>query len=77
MFFWTILFLLLIALLVAIVPAWPYSRRWGYAPTAVALLVLIVFLALTYIGYIGPWVQEGPPFNVEEGPAATAPAAAQ
>jgi len=77
MFFWTILLLLLLALLVAIVPAWPYSRRWGYTPTALALLALIGFLALTYVGYIGPWVQEGPPFNVEEGPLETVPQTAQ
>jgi len=77
MFFWTILLLLLLALLVAIVPAWPYSRRWGYTPTALALLVLIGFLALTYVGYIGPWVQEASPFNVEEGPLETVPQTAQ
>ena len=68
MFFYGVLLLLLVALLVAVIPAWPYSRRWGYTPTAAALLVLLGFLVLTYIGYIGPWEQEGPPFRVEEGP---------
>jgi hypothetical protein len=52
---------------VASVPAWPYSGRWGYTPTAVAVLVLLGFMALTYVGYIGPWEQEGPPFHIEEG----------
>ena len=44
------------------------DRRWGYAPTAAALLVLLGFLVLTYIGYLGSWQQQGPPFLVEEGP---------
>jgi hypothetical protein len=67
MYFWTFLFLLLLALLVAVVPVWPYSRRWGYAPTAVAVVVLVGLLVLSYIGYIGPWQQAGPPF-VEAAP---------
>jgi hypothetical protein len=67
MYFWIFLFLLLLVLLIACVPVWPYSRRWGYTPTAAALLVLLGFMVLSYIGYIGPWTQEGPPF-VEEGP---------
>lgn len=68
MLFWVFLALLLLALLVATVPVWPYSRRWGYAPVSIAILVLLVFLVLTYIGYIGPWEQAGPPFLVDEGP---------
>ncbi len=29
----TLLFIVLVALVVGAVPAWPYSRSWGYAPT--------------------------------------------
>jgi hypothetical protein len=62
-FFWVFLALFLVALLVAVVPAWPYSRRWGYTPTAFALIVVLGFLVLTYIGYIGPWQKvAGPPY---------------
>jgi hypothetical protein len=68
MFSYYVLLLLLVALAIAVIPAWPYSRRWGYPPTATALLVLLAFLVLTYIGYIGPWEQEGPPYDVEEVP---------
>ena len=68
MLFWAFLCLFLVALLLAVIPAWPYSRRWGYTPTAMAGLVLLGFLVLTYIGYIGPWVQQGPPFYVDEAP---------
>ena len=74
MLFWVFLALLLVALLIATVPVWPYSRRWGYAPVSIAILVLLVFLVLTYIGYIGPWQQAGPPFLVEEGPIPEEPA---
>jgi hypothetical protein len=68
MLFWVFLAVLLVALLIAAVPVWPYSRSWGYVPVSIAILVLLGFLMLTYIGYIGPWEQAGPPFFVEEGP---------
>jgi hypothetical protein len=62
MYFQAFLFLLLLALLIAVVPIWPYSRRWGYTPTLVAVAMLVGLLALSYIGYIGPWQQVGPRF---------------
>ena len=71
MLFWSFLFLLLVALLIAWVPVWPYSRRWRYTPTALAVLVLLGFMVpsyVGYIGYIGPWTQAAPPFDVEEAP---------
>jgi hypothetical protein len=84
-YFWVFLALFLVVLVVAVVPAWPYSRRWGYTPTAVALIVLLGFFALTYIGLIGPWRQEGPPYVEHKvpapatppGPSETPPAASQ
>lgn len=38
----------LILLLVAVVPAWPYNRNWGYYPTGGvgAILVLTIVLLL-------------------------------
>ena len=42
-----ILLVLLIILLLGAVPAWPYSRNWGYGPSGgVGLLVLIVIILL-------------------------------
>ncbi len=43
-----ILFIILAVLLIGAVPAWPYSRRWGYYPTGIlgTLLVVILVLAL-------------------------------
>src|SRR5437762_14333218 len=42
-----ILLILLVVLLVGAVPAWPYSRGWGYYPSGgVGLLVLILIILL-------------------------------
>ena len=42
-----ILLIILIILLLGAVPAWPYSRNWGYGPTGgVGLLVVIVLVLL-------------------------------
>jgi len=40
----TLLLLLMVILVVGLLPSWPYSRSWGYAPTGVFGLLLIVFL---------------------------------
>lgn len=45
----TILIVVLVLLVVGAIPTWPYSRQWGYYPSGllgVALLVLLI-LALT------------------------------
>jgi hypothetical protein len=36
------------------VPAYPYSRRWGYGPSGVVGLLLIVLLVLLFMGTV-PW----------------------
>jgi hypothetical protein len=46
----TILLIVLILLLVGMLPAWPYSRTWGYYPTGGIGLVLIVVLLLVFLG---------------------------
>jgi hypothetical protein len=40
----------LIVLLLAALPAWPYSAGWGYYPSGGLGLVLIVLLVLALIG---------------------------
>jgi hypothetical protein len=44
-----ILVIVLLLLLLGAVPAWPYSRGWGYGPSGILglLLVIILILALT------------------------------
>ena len=42
-----ILLIILIILLLGAVPAWPYSRNWGYRPSGgIGLLLLIVIILL-------------------------------
>jgi hypothetical protein len=48
----TILLIVLILLLIGAVPAWPYSRGWGYAPTGGLGLVLVIVIILLLLGVI-------------------------
>ena len=42
-----ILLILLIVLLLGAMPAWPYSRNWGYGPSGgLGLIVVIVIVLL-------------------------------
>jgi hypothetical protein len=48
----TLLLIILILLLLGAVPAWPYSRGWGYMPSGVVgflLLILVIMLAMGLI----------------------------
>ena len=45
-----LLLIILIVLLFATVPAWPYSRGWGYYPSGLLGVVLIVILVLVLLG---------------------------
>jgi hypothetical protein len=45
----TILLIVLILLVLGALPAWPYSRSWGYYPSgALGLLLVIVFLLVLF-----------------------------
>ena len=46
----TILLLIVIILIVGALPSWNYSRSWGYAPTGVLILLLLVFLIWAIAG---------------------------
>lgn len=41
-------------LLIAAVPIWPHSRRWGYRPTLVLGLVFMMIAVFVAIGGFGP-----------------------
>lgn len=40
----------LMFLSVALLPVWPFSRRWGYAPSATAGILLIGLIGLLRLG---------------------------
>lgn len=46
----TILLIIVVLLLVGAIPSWPHSRSWGYAPSGVLGLVLVVLLVLFLMG---------------------------
>jgi hypothetical protein len=46
----TILLIVLVLLLVGALPAWPHSRSWGYAPSGVFGLLVVILLLLLLTG---------------------------
>lgn len=46
----TILLIIIILLLIGAIPAWPYSRGWGYGPSGLLGLVLVVIVVLLLLG---------------------------
>ncbi|HJR21152.1 MAG TPA: DUF3309 family protein [Dongiaceae bacterium] len=48
----TILLIILILLLIGSVPAWPYSRSWGYAPSGLLTILVVVAIVALLTGYI-------------------------
>lgn len=46
----TILLIVLVLLLIGAIPTWPHSRSWGYAPSGVLGLVVIVLLIMVVTG---------------------------
>ena len=48
----TILIVGLVLLLVGAIPAWPHSRQWGYFPSGLLGIVLLVLLILALTGRV-------------------------
>ncbi len=49
---------ILVLLIVALVPVWPYSARWGITPAMVVLVLLIVWILVLMFGWVAftwPW----------------------
>lgn len=44
------LFVLLIVLVIGALPAWPYSRTWGFYPSSVIGLIIIVLIVMALSG---------------------------
>jgi hypothetical protein len=47
-----LMLLLLLVIVLAVMPAWPYSRGWGYYPSGGLGAVLIILVVLMLLGYI-------------------------
>ena len=46
----TILLIVLILILVGVIPAWPHARSWGYGPSGIVCVLLLVVLVLFLMG---------------------------
>ena len=47
-----ILLIVLILALAGVIPTWPHSRSWGYAPSGVVGLVVIILIVMLVTGGI-------------------------
>ena len=48
----TILIIILILLLIGAAPSWPHSRGWGYYPSGLLGLILLIVVILLLLGRI-------------------------
>lgn len=46
----TLLIIVLIVLLIGAVPSWPHARSWGYGPSGILGLVLLIVIILALTG---------------------------
>ena len=48
----TILLIVLILMLVGVLPTWPHARTWGYGPSGILGVVLVIVIVLLVMGRI-------------------------
>jgi hypothetical protein len=48
----TVLLVIVILLLIGAFPSWPYSRGWGYGPSGLVSVLLIVLIVLMLTGRV-------------------------
>jgi hypothetical protein len=48
----TLLLIVLIILLIGAAPTWPHSRNWGYGPSGILGVVLVILLVMALLGRI-------------------------
>jgi len=46
----TILIIVLVLMLVGVLPTWPHSREWGYAPSGIVGTVVLILVVLFLLG---------------------------
>ena len=49
---YTVLLIILILLLIAALPTWPYSGGWGYYPSGILGIILVIVLVLVLMGRV-------------------------
>lgn len=48
----TLLIIVLLLFVIGALPAWPYSRRWGYYPSGGIGLILLILIILILMGQV-------------------------
>ena len=48
----TVILIVLVLALLGVIPTWPHSRGWGYGPSGVMGLVVLVLIVLLLTGRI-------------------------
>ena len=46
----TVLLIVLILILIGVIPVWPHARSWGYAPSGLVGVVLLIVFVLFLMG---------------------------
>ena len=46
----TIILVILILALIGVLPTWPHSRSWGYAPSGITGLIVVILLIMLLTG---------------------------
>ncbi|BBA35683.1 uncharacterized protein sS8_3746 [Methylocaldum marinum] len=45
----TILLIVLVLLIFGLLPTWPYSRGWGYYPSGIVAVILIIIVLMVLL----------------------------
>lgn len=48
----TVLIIILILLLIGALPTWPYSTGWGYYPSGITGVILVIVIVMLLMGRI-------------------------
>jgi len=46
----TILIIVLVLALLGVLPTWPHSREWGYAPSGIVGTIVVILIILFLLG---------------------------
>lgn len=46
----TILLIILILIVIGALPSWPHSRNWGYGPSGITGLIVVILIVMLLTG---------------------------
>jgi hypothetical protein len=48
----TILLVVIVLILLGVLPTWPHSKSWGYAPSGAVGTLIVVLIIMLLLGYV-------------------------